>query len=616
MSAANTRDSTLCSADLHRRAQLFVRALWGRALRTHSAAFNEKAAAPDETAWDGPYLEAGSLYLPLQWEHIPHAADLYRAAAAHAVAHQLYGAAPISLPDLNPRQHLLIGLMEDSRVEALACRQCPGLRKLWLSQHGVSQLGLSQHGLAQHGTAPADSLAFVDLIRRLSRCLLDPGAMDTNTWIEKGVALFQQQLSKLTEARIALDIGLRLAHDLGQMRITMNQHSPVYSARYRDDNRHLWQDNQTMQGDEVSTAALAMPRDRAFLVETGHGRSLELALTPRPGANRSRSYSSGSYVVDDPDQPRLEYRRAPRQTTPVSRHYPEWHYQLELLRQHWCTLRETVPTRQHSERARHILSEHQILLSRLHRIAQSLRLNRRQRLARQLDGDDLDLNAAILTLLNHRAGRAPDYRVYQSVRPFQDHALASLLLLDLSESGNDPVSNSQTVLDLARTATLILTQVMDAIDEPFAVHGFHSSGRHDIRYYCFKDFSERVDDRIRGRIAAAEAAYSTRLGTAVRHASAHLHAQAQPHKLLVLITDGAPADIDSHDPGYLAADARDAVQAARRAGIQVFCLSLDPDADRYVARLFGQRHYRVLDHVERLPTVLPAMFFSLSRQYL
>lgn len=606
MSAADTRDSTLCSAGLHRRAQLFVRALWGRALRTHNA-------AAGETAWDGPYLAAGSLYLPPQWEHLPHAADVYRAAAAHAAAHQLYGTEPIALPDLNPRQRLLIGLMEDSRVEALACQQYPGLRKLWLAHHE-----LSQHGLAQHGTAPAASLAFEDLIRRLSRCLLDPGSMDTDTWIGKGVALFRQQLSNLTEPQIALDIGLRLAHDLGQMRITMNPHSPVYSARYRDDNRHLWQDNQAMQGDETpaSTAALMLPRDSVFLVETGHGRSLELALTPRSDAIRSDNFSSGSYVVDDPDRPRLEYRRAPRPTTPVTRHYPEWHYQLELLRQRWCTLRETVPTPQHPERARHILSEHQILLSRLRRIARSLRLNRRQRLTHQLDGDDLDLNAAILALLNHRAGRAPDYRVYRSVRPLQDHALASLLLLDLSESGNDPVSNSQTVLDLARTATLILTQVMDAMDAPFAVHGFHSSGRHDIRYYCFKDFDERVDDNIRGRIAAAEAACSTRLGTAVRHASARLGAQAQAHKLMVLITDGAPADIDSHDPGYLTADARHAIQAARRAGIEVFCLSLDPDADRYVARLFGQRHYRVLDHVERLPTVLPAMFFSLSRQYL
>jgi nitric oxide reductase activation protein len=106
---------------------------------------------------------------------------------------------------------------------------------------------------------------------------------------------------------------------------------------------------------------------------------------------------------------------------------------------------------------------------------------------------------------------------------------------------------------------------------------------------------------------------STRMGTALRHAGTLLARRASHQRLLLVLTDGEPADNDVRDPQYLRQDARKAVEELHRRGIQTFCVSLDPAADDYVSRIFGARNYMVLDHVARLPEKLPALYLSLTR---
>jgi nitric oxide reductase activation protein len=103
------------------------------------------------------------------------------------------------------------------------------------------------------------------------------------------------------------------------------------------------------------------------------------------------------------------------------------------------------------------------------------------------------------------------------------------------------------------------------------------------------------------------------MGAAIRHATAALARRPQRRRLLLVVTDGEPADVDVRDPSYLRQDARKAVEAAARQGVQTFCLSLDPRADDYVSRIFGGRHYRVIDRVERLPETLPMLYAALTR---
>jgi len=108
-----------------------------------------------------------------------------------------------------------------------------------------------------------------------------------------------------------------------------------------------------------------------------------------------------------------------------------------------------------------------------------------------------------------------------------------------------------------------------------------------------------------------EAGYSTRMGAALRHAAHYLGAQKADKKLLLVLTDGEPSDIDSSDDRLLIEDAHRAVQELDQQGIYTYCINLDPRADDYVADIFG-RQYMVIDRVERLPEKLPMLFAALT----
>jgi len=113
-------------------------------------------------------------------------------------------------------------------------------------------------------------------------------------------------------------------------------------------------------------------------------------------------------------------------------------------------------------------------------------------------------------------------------------------------------------------------------------------------------------------LAAMEAGYSTRMGAALRHAGHYLSHQQADKRLLLVLTDGEPSDIDMNDPRALIEDARVAVRELDSAGIYTYCINLDPKADEYVADIFGKR-YTVIDNIARLPERLPQLFMALTR---
>ena len=106
---------------------------------------------------------------------------------------------------------------------------------------------------------------------------------------------------------------------------------------------------------------------------------------------------------------------------------------------------------------------------------------------------------------------------------------------------------------------------------------------------------------------------STRMGGALRHAASFLLRQPQQKKLVLLVTDGEPADIDVRDPQYLRHDTKKAVEEMAASGVMTYCLTLDPEADDYVSRIFGVNGFTVVDHVQRLPERLPSLFMSLTK---
>ncbi|HEA25744.1 MAG TPA: nitric oxide reductase activation protein NorD, partial [Ectothiorhodospiraceae bacterium] len=160
-------------------------------------------------------------------------------------------------------------------------------------------------------------------------------------------------------------------------------------------------------------------------------------------------------------------------------------------------------------------------------------------------------------------------------------------------------------------AVSLLGLAIDGLGDDFAIAGFSSNTRHEVHYQHIKGFSERWDDTVKSRLAAMEAGYSTRMGAALRHAAHYLGSRQADKKLLLVLTDGEPSDIDVSDHKLLIQDTRKAVQELDQDGIYSYCINLDPKADEYVADIFG-KNYMVIDRVERLPEKLPQLFMALT----
>ena len=186
--------------------------------------------------------------------------------------------------------------------------------------------------------------------------------------------------------------------------------------------------------------------------------------------------------------------------------------------------------------------------------------------------------------------------------------------MDLSASTNaaTPAAEESTLLSLIRKASLLLGLAISQTGDPFAIHGFRSNGRHEVDYLRFKEFSGPMDEAVLEKLSGMTGALSTRMGAAIRHASHQMRNCRTVQRLILLLTDGEPHDIDVFDSSYLTLDAARAVKCSSAEGTPVFCVSVDPLADPYLQKIFGMHHYQIIDRIEQLPQRLPELYLRLT----
>jgi len=584
--------------DTQRKLNFYLRALWGRD-------FYLRPTAGDYETREGlkPFIEFPVIYLPDAFDDLVHPGgvisgkELYRAASAHAAAHLVYTRKAISAEALNPVQMFMIGLMEDARVEHLAIQQFPGLQQLWLPLHEAAPAG-------RESRDPA--LSFLE---HLAHALLDRKFEVDDELIGETVAAFWEAFSvRPQDNQISWDLGVMLYNKIKEriavpsLRILEGINIP-----YRDDNRFIWAfAEQLWDQAEYVPASERQVRRKVSVMEMVNEVDCELA-----GDDAQEVWTLETpFYLDQEGRTINELEGKEPVSDPY--HYSEWDYQVQLHRPNWATVLEKRQPRGDGALIEQILVEYKPVASRLKHIIDALQPRGLVRQRRQEDGDEIDLNAAIRAMIDIRMGEMPDPRInIRYIRKTRD--LAVLVLLDLSESTNEILPGSdRTVIQLAREATTLLAWAIDGIGDPFAIHGFASDGRHDVQYYRFKDFDQPFDDQAKARLAGMQGGLSTRMGAALRHAGKFLLHQPQQKKLLLLVSDGEPADIDERDPQYLRLDTKKAVEELATAGVMSYCLTLDPEADEYVSRIFGPNRYTVVDHVHRLPERLPSLFVSLT----
>lgn len=539
-------------ADHERQLDMYLRGLW----QDHDY-FVPYSSGFDELRKPVPYYDPVGIRLPDVYDDARGVSgiDRYRAVLAHIAAHRRW-TTPIFADNYSPFQRLAVEILEDSRVEYLAMREYPGLRRIFMALHPAPD---------EFACDPEQTSAVRHRLTMLSRAILDENHPYRNTFVVEFAQRFHALMrSGEPDTQAVADLAaLFVAKTRRQSDQSSRVHFKDTEVDYRDDNRHMWR-----------------------------------------------------YYENSDDEEQFEEYRQSADAGEIHalppRHYPEWDYSTQSYRPDWVSVYEVLHPPGNAADIDRLLQKHDALAKRLKRLLDLLKPQQKVRVRYQEEGSELDLDVALRSLIDYKSGAAPDPRINMSHKN-DGRDIAVMLLLDLSESlGSKVPGGEQTLLELSQEAVSLLGWAVEQLGDHFAIAGFHSNTRHEVRYLHIKGYSEPWDDTVKSRLAAMDSGYSTRMGAAMRHAANTLEKRKADKKLMLILTDGEPADIDSKDPRLLIEDARKAVQELDQQGIYSYCINLDPKADEYVSDIFG-RQYTVIDNVQRLPEKLPQLFMALTK---
>ncbi|WP_312797282.1 nitric oxide reductase activation protein NorD [Tianweitania sp.] len=308
---------------------------------------------------------------------------------------------------------------------------------------------------------------------------------------------------------------------------------------------------------------------------------------------------------------KLDLDLAPRQadTTTLAEDctYPEWNWKQGRYLKDYCRV-HAIPAQEEGEDWSPD-ADMQRTIRDVRRRFEALR-PRRQTFHAQPDGDELDLGMVVRDIADRSAGGAGTERVFLQARAaMRDLSLAVLMDVSLS---TDAYIQERRVLDVEKSALLALTHGLTACGDEHAIFTFTSRRRQNVTVATVKGFSEKLDARVIRRIEALKPGQYTRIGAAIRHVSKQLEKRPFKHRLLLLLTDGKPNDVDHYEGRYGIEDTRHAIWEARKLGLRVFGVTVDENARDYVPHIFGPGGYAIVKDIARLPAALPAIYRQIT----
>jgi nitric oxide reductase NorD protein len=287
---------------------------------------------------------------------------------------------------------------------------------------------------------------------------------------------------------------------------------------------------------------------------------------------------------------------------------PEWDYKKQLLRENFCNLQMYFNANAQAIELPHNLRKTAQRLKQQFEALAPTRIWHRN----QAEGNDIDLEAYLLHAADNLRGQADAAQgLYRDFRG-GSRDLACLLLADLSMSTDAWVNNFSRVIDVIRDSLFLFAEALSSTGDKFALYGFSSRQRQHIRFNVLKTFEQSYTPIIRGNIQAIKPGFYTRMGAAIRQSTNILSKQPNAQRLLLLLTDGKPNDLDHYEGRYGVEDTRQAIHEARRKGLQVFCVTIDEQAGDYLGYLFGNNGYVFIRNPAELPKQLPLLYMRLT----
>lgn len=373
-------------------------------------------------------------------------------------------------------------------------------------------------------------------------------------------------------------------------------------------------------------------------------------------------------ILEDSDAARYRriwtLRRESRNSfrTPADRvfHYEEWDCLIEDYRPGWCRLIERETRCAASTFVQDVLSAHGPLLASLRKQFERLRPEQMRPERDLLDGEEIDLDRAVESLVDRRCGLSGRERLYRRRRKVE-RDVTTLFLLDMSSSTDErvkagpfepregpvgprpeggradfssqiswalaeargadgtgldlsrqPSHQAKRIIDIEKEALVLLAEALEPLGDRYGIFGFSGSGRLHVEFFTIKDFSEPYGLPVKERMSGIEPRGSTRMGTALRHCKYRMRKEQARRRNLILLSDGFPQDQDygprraGHE--YAVEDTARALAELEQEGIRTYCITVDRNGEDYLGKMCPKSRYMILHDLAALPEALLMLY--------
>lgn len=291
--------------------------------------------------------------------------------------------------------------------------------------------------------------------------------------------------------------------------------------------------------------------------------------------------------------------------------YDEWDNGLEDYKKEWCRVREIDMPSTSLQFYDQTVQKYYGMVSLLRRHFGMLRPDRIKRYFREERGDDLDLDALIESVVERHAGITPSDRVYiRRDKKLRDVSVA--FLVDMSFSTGEVLPSGKRIIDVEREGLVMMAEALESIGDQWAVYGFSTERKDKVDFHVIRDFDEPFNDEVKMRFEGIKPMAQTRLGAAIRHANRLLRRRDSLIRLLILLSDGRPYDVDYGDVDYAVEDTKMALWEGRTRGISSYCITVDKKSRDYLPHMYGEANYTIIDNVDTLPISLPLIYKKLT----
>ena len=565
--------------------KIYTRAVWGMDVNVKEIPISNTKSSIRRTAFSNNFIRVPSSYPGFTGQL---GEEVFRAAIMHAAAHMKFTHKRFEIGKLKPIQVAIISVIEDARVELLAIEEFPGLKELWIPYHMAT--GESKNLNKAYGPLTSRTL-----FSRLSRVLVDENYMDGNGWITRAKDMFFKNKTRWRDQALSRELGNLLGNDIGQMRIQFNPKDYLPDPIYRDENSGIWNfDNEnTKDFEEFQTGIESYQIEKK---ETDDAeKNFENSKVIEPLAKIAPDKVSQSEEAE------------------IISLQPEFDYKSGRENYNWCKIKRYNFNNKSNYYLNNYLFENSKTVSNIKNLIESSKISEPVKLKKQQDGEELDLDSCIESVIEIKRGSTPSNNIYKKTSRKGRDLLVSILV-DISESTNDFIKNTnKTIFSSIIEATGILSEAISRTGDDFSLSTFCSNKREDVRYWKIKNFKDKLSQNHINKLESMKPGFSTRLGAAVRQAGDELVSKTNYRKLLLIISDGEPSDIDVEDNEYLIEDAKYAVRRLAYNGVDVFCVGVESESNKNLSRIFGNKNFVIIKSASELPKKLPLIYLTLSR---